>query len=82
MISPTASISSVSYLVAFHRLFRPMPVPDLEIRGAVSKIFFRPFGPQFGLKIREGGGAGPPGPLPWIRHCPPINGHNIKTIID
>ena len=29
--------------------------PDPEIR------------PQFGLKIR-GGEAGPPGPLPWIRH--------------
>ena len=27
----------------------------------MSKIFFRPFGPQFGLKIR---GAGPPGPFP------------------
>ena len=26
-----------------------------------------PFGPQFGLKIR--GRLGPPGPLPWIRHC-------------
>ena len=56
--------------------------PDLQIRGegggaviqtlrkgvAVSKkIFFRPFAPQFGLKIR--GRPGPPGPLPWIRHC-------------
>ena len=28
--------------------------------------FFRPFGPQFGLKIRGEGGS--PGPLPWIRH--------------
>ena len=27
--------------------------------GGVSKLFFRPFGPYFGLKIR-GGGAGPP----------------------
>lgn len=36
----------------------------------VSKKFvsclFRPFGPQFGLKIR---GAGPTGPLPCICHC-------------
>ena len=37
---------------------------DSEIRGggggAVSKIFFRPFGPQFGLEIRGGGeGRGP-----------------------
>ena len=50
-----------------------VPDPDLEIkggqssrtvnkeRGAVSKIFFRPFGPQFSLKIR---GTGPPGPSP------------------
>ena len=38
-----------------------------EIMGRRSqKNFFRPFGPQFGLKIR---GGGPPGPLPWIRHC-------------
>ena len=55
-----------------------VPVPDLEIRGrgvwpwdkrrgggAFSKNFFRPFGSQFGLKIR--GGPGPP-PL-----NPPLN---------
>ena len=36
---------------------------DREMRGAaVSKKFFRPFGPQFSLKIR--GGAGGPGPSP------------------
>ena len=37
--------------------------PDPEIRGmtGLKKIFFRPFAPQFGLKIR---GAGPPGPSP------------------
>ena len=28
-------------------------------------IFFWPFGPKFGLKIRGAGG----GSLPWIRHC-------------
>ena len=48
-----------------------MPDPDLEIRGvgrggggagAVSKEFFRPFGPQFSLIIR--GGPGLPGPSP------------------
>ena len=33
--------------------------------GVVSKIFFRLFGPQFGLRIRGGGGR----PLPRIRHC-------------
>ena len=40
--------------------------PDPEIRGkpGLKKIFFRPYGPQFGLKIR--GGVGPPGLLPWI----------------
>ena len=38
--------------------------PDPEIRGwpGLKKKFFRPFGPQFGLKIR--GGHGPPGPSP------------------
>ena len=50
-----------------------MPVPDLEIRGGgwsprpldkgegpvSKKNFFRPFGPQVGLKIRWGGGGGP-----------------------
>ena len=30
-----------------------------------QKKFFLPLGFIFGLKIR---GAGPPGPLPWIRH--------------
>ena len=52
-----------------------MPHPDLEIRGggdshpeplirggSPKKIFFRPFGPQFGLKI--GGDQGPLGPSP------------------
>ena len=36
--------------------------PDPEMRGAASKNFFRPFGPQFSLKIR--GGAGGSGPSP------------------
>ena len=36
--------------------------------GPSEKIFCRPFdGPQFGLKLR--GRPGPPGPLPWVRHC-------------
>ena len=37
--------------------------PDHEIRGwpGLKKIFFGPFGPHFGLKIR---GGGPPGPSP------------------
>ena len=41
--------------------------PDPEIRGkpGLKKIFFRPYGPQFGLKIRGGGGGGgPPGAPP------------------
>ena len=41
-----------------------VPDPDLEIGGegggVVSKTFLRPFGPQFGLKIRGGGQP------PWI----------------
>ena len=37
--------------------------PDPELRGGSLKKKFRPFGPQFGLKIRWGG---PPGLL--LRH--------------
>ena len=54
----------------------PVPDPDLDIKsgggGAAvvsQKFFSRPFGPQFGPKIR-GGGA-----LPWTRHwwlCPSL----------
>ena len=47
---------------------------DLQMREGVviqtlregdrsQKIFFQPFGPQFGLNIRGG-----PGSLPWIHH--------------
>lgn len=36
------------------------PDPSDKRGGPVSKTIF------FGLKIR---GAGPPGPLPWLRHC-------------
>ena len=47
--------------------------PDPEIRGAgLHNFFFRPFGHHFGGKIR--GELGPPGPLPWIRHC-----HRLKS---
>ena len=35
-------------------------------RGGLKKIFFRLFGHQSGLKIREGASA--PGPPSWIRH--------------
>ena len=38
-----------------------------EEGGSRKKTFFRPLGPQFGVKTR--GGGGPPGPLSWIRHC-------------
>ena len=50
-----------------------MPDTDLEIRGgggppeggsSLQKKIFWPFGPEFGLKIRAGGVAGAPGPLP------------------
>ena len=33
--------------------------------GGLQNDFFRPFGSQFGLKIRGLGGGG----LSWIRHC-------------
>ena len=37
-----------------------MADPDLQIREGpgLQKYFFRPFGPQFGLKISDGGGGG------------------------
>ena len=35
--------------------------------GRGPKKLFRSLGPQFDLKIR--GEGGPPGALPWIRHC-------------
>ena len=41
--------------------------PDPEIAGGggcLKNIFFRPFRPQLGLRIRWGGGLGPPGPSP------------------
>ena len=43
--------------------------PDTEIIGGRLglKKTFSPFGPQFGLIIS--GEPGPPGPLPWTRHC-------------
>ena len=43
------------------------PDPEMAVGGPASQIFFQPFGPQFGLKIRLG--LGPPRPLPLIRHC-------------
>ena len=35
------------------------PDPDI-LRGGLQKIKVRPFGPQFGLTIKEGGGWGGP----------------------
>ena len=47
----------------------PVPDPDLEIRkgvgGGFQRIFFRPFWPQFGLKIR---GRAPPLDLPLVTY--------------
>ena len=44
--------------------------PDLQIRGGgggVSKKFFS--GLHGLIWSKNKGGPGPPGPLPWIRHC-------------
>ena len=51
--------------------------PDPEIMGGpVSrKKFFRPFGPQFGLKIRRGGGAVP---IPWTRQWNSHTNYNTR----
>ena len=38
-----------------------VPDPDLGMGGGGPPNFFRPFGPQFSLKIR-GGGVAPRGP--------------------
>ena len=61
------------------QLANPLPDPDIEIsrgpghpdpkiRGGgvacLPKEFFWPFGPQFGPKIRGGGGWAPPLDLP------------------
>ena len=53
----------------FNGLLYSVTDPDLQIReggggegGGLQKLF-RPFGPQFGLKIRGGPGGGP-GPTP------------------
>ena len=42
-----------------------MPRKGGERGGGGSKTFFRPFGPQVGLKIR-GGGGGAPGNAPGV----------------
>ena len=54
--------------------------PDPEIRGrgpGLKKCFFRPFGPQFGQKIR---GEEREGPLPWIRHYNRLLRMNPKVV--
>ena len=49
--------------------------------GGLKKIFFQPFGPQFGLKIRGwgvgGGGGGGGGQAPW---APPLDLPLIKVV--
>ena len=55
-----------------------MADPHLEIKGGGGggggspKIFFGPFGPQFGVEIRGGGGAGP--------RAPPLNPPLLTTL--
>ena len=76
-------------------MFVTVPDPDFEIRGGrcdhpdpsiregrdwSPKNFFRPFGPQFALKI-EGGRGGPAGPLPWIRHCVNLESYLVDVIV-
>ena len=64
----TCRIGKITILA--HEGNKSVPDLDLEIKGAPviqtlgkgaarsPKEFFRPFGPQFGLKIRGGGGGG------------------------
>ena len=56
-------------IVVFITVTQAVPDPDLEIGGssrraggAVSKKFVRPFGPQFGQKIRGARPVDPPLP--------------------
>ena len=49
-------------LLAFS-LFEPKKIGHFRVLKTFN--FFRPFEPQFGLKIRGGGGGGSP---PWMRH--------------
>ena len=50
------------------RVYSGRSRPSDKERGmGLPKISFRPFGPQFGLKIR-GEAPPPPGALPWNRH--------------
>ena len=39
------------------------PDPEIRVGGGLKKIF-RPFGPQFDLKIKKNKGGGPPRPRP------------------
>ena len=70
---------SILVCLALTNLYRlAVPDQDLAIRGGGTVIqsvryvgrlvskknIFRPFGPQFDLKIREGGRLYPPGPSP------------------
>ena len=56
-------------------LYSAMADPDLQIKGlggggAVSKNVFSALRASFwSNNKRGGGGSGPPGPLPCIRHC-------------
>ena len=63
---PGFLIAITVYIISF-LVPRTVPDPDVEMRGGgdLRKNFFRPFGPQRGLKL---GGARSPGPLPWIHH--------------
>ena len=56
--------------------FSAAPDPGLKIRGGgggemVSKEFFSALWASL-WSIKKKGGAGPPGLLFWIRHCPVI----------
>ena len=41
------------------------PNPEKRVEGRLKKTFFRPFGPQFGLKMMGGGG--------WVPRAPPLD---------
>ena len=63
-------------------LITAVPDPDFDIRGrggAVSKKLFSARPPSVWSK-NKGGGAGPPGSLPWIHHCYRLRARERKSI--
>ena len=75
------AVEFLQFFLKCHFERKPETSQEPETRLG-HEIFFRLFGPQFGLKmgVRGGGGTGLPGPHPWIRHCRLQNRNSISII--